>query len=132
NIVCTLIGHLDDSGYLSVSTSELAVQMNLEQSESKRGLDILQKMEPVGIGARNLQECLLLQVDHYYPEETTIKHIIREHLHLLANRKWQELARKMNVSLSEVKSAYKCIQTLHPKPGNLLSTDNRELFNPVV
>ena len=132
NIVCTLIGHLDDSGYLSVSTSELAVQMNLDESEIKRGLDILQNMEPVGIGARNLQECLLLQVDHYYPEETTIKHIIRDHLHLLANRKWQELARKMNVSLSEVKSAYKCIQTLHPKPGNLLSTRHSEYVYPDV
>src|SRR5699024_10407942 len=106
NIVCTLIGHLDDSGYLSVSTSELAVQMNVEGSEDSRGRDIFQKMGPVGIGDLNLQECILLQVDQYYPEESTIKHIIRDHLHLLANRKGQELGRKMNVSLSEVKSAY--------------------------
>ncbi|HEX6594236.1 MAG TPA: RNA polymerase factor sigma-54 [Bacillota bacterium] len=131
-IVTTLIQHLDENGYLVLNTKEIALQMKTKDSAIENGLQLLQQLEPVGVGARSLQECLLLQLNYFYPREMIAKQIIHHYLHVLADRKWEIIADKMNISLAEVKHAYECIQTLHPKPGSLLSSTQSEYVYPDV
>src|SRR5699024_9579808 len=71
----------------------------------------------IGVGARDLKECLLLQAQAYYPDESLVEYVITDHLELLANKKWQEISRLLHVPLTGVKRISDIIQTLDPKPG---------------
>lgn len=122
-----IIFNLDDCGYFRITDH------NPFDAESiERGIHLLQQIGPVGIGARNLQECLLLQIIYDFPEEKLVKILIENHLNLLANRKWNELARYMKISLEEVKETYEFIQTLNPKPFFGISDESVEYLNPDI
>jgi len=116
-----LILNLDDNGYLQITTSEVAQQLKISQEKAEKSIQTLQQLEPIGVGARNLQECLLLQAKAYYPDEPIICEIITDHLELLGNKKWQELSRLLNISLTKIKKVADCIQTLDPKPCSGMS-----------
>lgn len=122
-----LIYNLDDSGYLSEMDYEVFDEITIE-----RGIQLLQQIGPVGIGARSLKECLLLQIFYEYPEEKLAKFLIENHLDLLVNRKWNEIARCMKISLADVKEIYDFIQTLNPKPCFGISDGSVEYLNPDI
>lgn len=122
-----LIYNLDDSGYLSEMDYVVFDELTIE-----RGIQLLQQIGPIGIGARSLKECLLLQISHEYPEEKLAKFLIENHLDLLVNRKWNEIARRMKISLTDVKNIYDFIQTLNPKPCLGISDGSVEYVNPDI
>ncbi|WP_172372635.1 RNA polymerase factor sigma-54 [Sporosarcina jiandibaonis] len=122
-----LIHNLKDNGYLSLTENEYYTE-----SEIDRGIQLLQQVGPIGIGARSLQECLLLQITYNYPEESLAASLIENHLDLLANRKWNEIARCMKLSLAEVKNIYDFIKTLNPNPCTLFSDSSVEYLNPDI
>lgn len=132
SIIHYLILNLDDNGYLPLSLMELSTQLELGEEAILNGIKLLQQLEPVGVGARNLRECLLLQVKHYYPEEQFAERIIAEHLDRLADKKWHEIANRLETSLSEVKTAFDIIRTLDPKPCTILSNETTEYLNPDI
>ncbi|TXL67497.1 RNA polymerase factor sigma-54 [Cerasibacillus terrae] len=111
-----IILNLDDNGYLTFSTQELASQLNKNEVKIKTTLPLLHKLEPIGVGARNLKECLLLQAEHYFPEKPLIKHIIEHYLTELADKKWHDISQKSELTLTEVKQIAKAISTLNPRP----------------
>lgn len=122
-----IIYNLDDSGYFLIKEYEPFNDATIE-----RGIHLLQQIGPAGIGARNLQECLLLQVIYDFPEEKLAKTLIEKHLDLLANRKWNEIARYMKIPLATVKELYDFILTLNPKPFFGISNESVEYLNPDI
>ncbi|KZE38812.1 hypothetical protein AV656_07880 [Bhargavaea cecembensis] len=106
-----LIGQLDDNGYLQLSSDD-----QIGEEELSRGIRLLQKVGPPGIGARNLQECLLLQLED---GEDHASRLIHDHFDLLSQRKWKDIARSMEISIDEVKIAVDRIRSLNPRPCEL-------------
>lgn len=116
NILKKIIYNLDDNGYFPYFTDFMS------EKEFLSGLSKLQEIAPKGIGARNLKECLLLQIDS---NNKIIYEIIDKYLEDLANKKWNIIARKMKITLKQVQEAFNFIKTLNPRPGaGLLQTQS--------
>ena len=112
-----IIGNLDEAGYLVASIEEIAAMGGWPEAEIERVVSLVQGFDPVGVAARDLQECLLLQVHHLGLDNTPSDVIIREHLRLLQNHQVLELARRLAMSVDEVKDHIEIIRHLDPAPG---------------
>lgn len=123
-----LIGSLDDDGLLrkrlSDLSDEMAVKLNIDAStmEIAEVLHILQQFDPAGVGARNLQECLLLQIDRRPDSKAKkIMHkIVAEKFDLFANRKWEQIGKSMKLSELQVEALKRELRKLNPRPGSSL------------
>jgi RNA polymerase sigma-54 factor len=112
-----IIGNLDEDGYLKISLEDICSETGLPIEMVERVLRIIQLFDPVGVGARDLKECLLIQLKQMNPRETLAERIVSEHLSLLKNRNYPAIAKRMGVSLDRVNRAASLISKLDPKPG---------------
>jgi len=113
-----IIGNLDDDGYFRSSLEELAQQSELPAADLQRALELIHDFDPIGVGARDLQECLLIQVRHLDLQGTLIEKIIQDHLADLEKRRYPNIAKALNVALEDVMEASQLIiHDLEPKPG---------------
>src|SRR5919205_1434638 len=94
-----IIGNLDDDGYLVASFEELAAMGPWPVAEVERALRLVQGFDPIGVAARDLQECLLLQLRHLGMGGTPAEKIVVDHMQLLKNHQVPELARKLGMSI---------------------------------
>ncbi|KMK74414.1 RNA polymerase factor sigma-54 [Alkalihalobacillus pseudalcaliphilus] len=115
--VAFIIQHLNDDGYLAFPLSELSYDLGISETEAEETLAIVQKLDPLGVGARNLQECLLIQLRGRKNRSPLTEKIITFHLESLANKKWKQIAKECEISLVDVQRVYDDIQTLQPRPG---------------
>jgi RNA polymerase sigma-54 factor len=113
-----IIGNLDDDGYLVASVDEIANMGPWPVADVENVLRMVQTFDPIGVAARDLQECLTLQVRHLHLDGTPSERIVTEHLRLLQNHQIPELARKLALPLDELKHHIEIIQQLDPKPGS--------------
>ncbi|WP_099159247.1 RNA polymerase factor sigma-54 [Virgibacillus ndiopensis] len=127
-----LILNLDDNGYLSITNEEIGTQLAIPEQVVENSIKFLQNLEPIGVGARNLKECLLLQVKAYYPKEQLVACVIKDYFELLANKKWKKISENLNISLMEIKRITDCIQTLDPKPCSKLSIIETSYLYPDI
>ncbi|AXI10313.1 RNA polymerase sigma-54 factor [Oceanobacillus zhaokaii] len=132
NILIYLVNNLDANGYLPLNATEISSLLRIDEETVQHGIALLQQLEPIGVGARNFSECLLLQLKYHYPEEKVTEQIIMHHLENLANKKWQAIASTLKISLSEVKSAFDLIRTLNPRPCILDSRETEYLFPDII
>ena len=116
-IGATIIGNLDDDGYLVASIDEIAAQGGWTVPDVEQTLALVQTFDPIGVGARDLQECLLLQLQNVGLGGTATEVLVRDHLRLLQNHRIPELARLMNLEPEEIKQHIEVIRHLDPKPG---------------
>ncbi|PLT29037.1 RNA polymerase factor sigma-54 [Peribacillus deserti] len=112
-----LILNLDQNGYLRASLDDVAGLAGCGIPVVENCLQELQRLEPAGIGARNLQECLLLQAQRMGHEMKHAKLILKEHFLLFAEKKWKELARKLGISLRDIQDVQDYVLTFNPRPG---------------
>jgi RNA polymerase sigma-54 factor len=112
-----IIGNLDEDGYLVASIDEIAAQGGWTVPEVERALELIQTFDPIGVGARDLQECLLLQLRSVGLAGTPTETLVRDHLRLLQNHRIPELAKLLNLEPEEVKQHIDVIRHLDPKPG---------------
>lgn len=117
-----LVGCIDDNGYLCGTLSEAAAQLGANEIVVGNVLQIIQTFDPVGVGARSLQECLLIQLEQkildYKSEEFDLAvAIINEHLDQVASGRFKQIADKQHCTMHEVQQAVDIIRTLNPKPG---------------
>lgn len=113
-----IIGNLDDNGYLRATLDELAQQSGLPVGEMERALGLIQSFDPLGVGARDLRECLLIQARQLDLQGTLVEKIILGHLPDLEKRKYQHIAKVLTVTPQEVMEASRVIiHELEPKPG---------------
>jgi RNA polymerase sigma-54 factor len=131
-IGAAIIGNLDDDGYLVASFEELAAMGSWPIEEVERALRLVQSFDPIGIAARDLQECLLLQLRHAGLEGTPAEVIVTEHLRQLQNHQVPELARKLGLTIDDLKEHIEIIRNLDPKPGSRYNPTQSQYVIPDV
>jgi RNA polymerase sigma-54 factor len=112
-----LLDNMDENGYMTIDSKEAAVLLGENKDEVQLVLDMIKWMEPAGIGAGSLQECLLLQVERRLDAPFLAEMILRSHFIEFANKTWKPLAKKLGVELKDIQQAADFIRTLNPKPG---------------
>jgi RNA polymerase sigma-54 factor len=112
-----LIGNIDDYGYLMATAEELAASTNLPADKILQVLKVIQGFEPAGVGARDLRECLMLQLERAGKDDTLEYRIIRDHMEELGRRKIPDLARGTGQAVEVVQAALARIARLEPRPG---------------
>src|SRR6187397_1352050 len=127
-----IIGNLDDDGTLVATVEELASMGPWAIEEVERALSVIQGFDPVGVAARDLQECLLLQLRHHGHAGTPAERIVSEHMQLLKNHQVPELARKLGMSIDELKPHIELIRHLDPKPGSRHNPSQSQYVIPDV
>ncbi len=116
-IGASIVYNLNDDGYLETPLNELAAQLETDPENVERVLKRVQRLDPPGVAARDLRECLLLQLEALGMEESLAAHIVRDHLDLLEKHRYGEIAKQLSVSVEMVGQAHKVIALLEPKPG---------------
>jgi RNA polymerase sigma-54 factor len=127
-----IIGNLDDDGYLVASVEEIAAMGEWPVADVERALQHVQTFDPIGVAARDLQECLWLQIRHLQLEGTPTEKIVTEHLRLLQNHQVPEIARKLGISLEDLKEHVEIIRNLDPKPGSRYNPSQSQYVIPDV
>jgi RNA polymerase sigma-54 factor len=127
-----IIGNLDDDGYLVASVEEIAAMGEWLVTDVERALQHLQTFDPIGVAARDLQECLWLQLRHLGLEGTPTEKIVTEHLRLLQNHQVPEIARKLGMSIEDLKEHVEIIRNLDPKPGSRYNPSQSQYVIPDV
>lgn len=119
-----LIGSIDSNGYLCVDLDEVASRLNVPREKVDEALELIQSFHPHGVGARDLAECLLLQLRHYGKESQMARDIIYKHLEDLGRCKLNKIAQALGVTVQEVQGIGDLIKTLDPRPGLQYSNSN--------
>ncbi|MBN1557125.1 MAG: RNA polymerase factor sigma-54 [Lentisphaerae bacterium] len=127
-----IIGSINNDGYLLTGLEELAASTNTDLRTLEDLLSLVQDFHPTGVGARDLRECLLLQLERLGKTDALPGAIVRDHLQQLAGRKFPEIARALKVPVEEVQAAANFIATLDPKPGRLYSDEQANYVLPEV
>jgi RNA polymerase sigma-54 factor len=127
-----LIGSLDENGYLTESPSNLSLQLNIPYPKFLEALEILKTFNPSGIGAKDLQECLLIQLQRNQREDSLAYSIIDKAYPLLLRRRIQEIAKKLKVSDEAIQKALEEIASMDPAPGKRFSADSNTVIEPDI
>src|SRR5438045_2075557 len=127
-----IIGNLDDDGYLVASVEEIAAMGDWPVGEVERALQHVQTFDPIGVAARDLQECLWLQIRQLGLEGTPTEKIVTEHLRLLQNHQVPEIARRMGMPIEDLKEHIEIIRNLDPKPGSRYNPQQSHYVIPDV
>lgn len=127
-----LVGSLDDRGFLTQSPPDIALQAGLPLEAVQEALKQLKTFEPAGIGAKDLPECLLLQLTAKGRGTSLAARMIRDHFELLTRRRIPELARKLGANPEEVQGAIEEIGKLDPAPGRRFAEDSNRVVVPDV
>jgi RNA polymerase sigma-54 factor len=128
-----IVGNLDDDGQLVATVEELAAMGPWPIEEVERALKLVQSFDPIGVAARDLQECLLLQIRHLEDMAGTVaEKIVTEHMRLLQNHQIPELARKLGMSIDDLKPHIERIRHLDPKPGSRYNAAQSQYVIPDV
>ena len=112
-----LIGNIDDYGYLKASLEELTVSTSVPAEKISEVLSVIQTFDPPGVGARDLRECLMLQLERSKQENTLEYRIVRDYMEALGKRRIPEIARGTACEVDEVQEALERIARLEPRPG---------------
>src|SRR3984957_7218905 len=121
-----IIGNIDDAGFLKVQLVEVAQSARVEYSVAQETLDLIQTFDPVGVAARDLRECLLIQIRRLGKGEDIEAQVVGNYLNELGRKKYQDIARGLKVPLERIQAAAQFIATLQPRPGSSFSSDNKQ------
>ncbi len=132
NIGSLIIGNLDKDGYLKATLEDLAAQAEVTVEDIEEVLFLMQTFDPVGVCARDLTECLLLQANSLGLKNTLVTRIIAEHLPHLENKNYKAICRALKVGLDEVIAAVDIITGMEPKPGRQYSEDEPQYITPDI
>ncbi|MFN0085737.1 MAG: RNA polymerase factor sigma-54 [Blastocatellia bacterium] len=127
-----IVGNLNDDGYLDCSLEEIAALGQWPMETVTAAHEIVQQLDPTGVGARDLQECLLLQLKALGYGDRLAARVIRDHFSQLYNHKLPELARTLGVSIEQLGQELKIIRLLEPKPGRKYAIPNTQYIEPEV
>ena len=127
-----LIGNIDDDGYLQCQTEEVAMVFGGEEEQISVVLEVIQSFDPPGVGARDLQESLLIQLHHLELDDSLAWKIVQQYLSQLDERYFQKIAKSFGVTINDVIAAVGLIRTLDPKPGSRFNSPRVEYIVPDV
>lgn len=118
-----LVESIDDNGYLTADIAKVARCFKTTEENVEKVLDVIQTFEPLGVGARNLPECLIIQLAAKGLLDETIEYIILNHLEDLGENRLNKVAKKLGISVNQVQMICDLIRTLEPKPGRSFAND---------
>lgn len=137
-IATAIIDAIDDQGYLRSSCEDILDSLGIEEvelAEVEVVLKRVQQFDPIGIASRNLQECLLIQLNAFDKNTAWLpeaKMLLQQHIDLLANRDFRQLIKESKLTEAELKEVMRLIHSLEPRPGNLIVTNEAEYVVPDV
>ncbi len=118
-VAAYLVGNLDHNGYLQGELEELAPALGAKVRELEEALKVIQRLEPTGVGCRNLQECLLLQLKKMENPPELALQIVKNYLPAAADERYSYIASCLDCEEEAVSEAIEFIRTLNPKPGSV-------------
>ena len=127
-----IIGNIDDNGFLQSTPEEMALSSGIAKEDFEKMLALIQSFYPPGVGARDLRECLLIQLQREGKESNLEYKIISEHMEDLGKRRFPEIARRMNISVEEVQKCANNIAQLNPRPGQAFAAAPQNYVLPDV
>ncbi len=128
-----IIGNLDEDGYLRANVEEIAARCEVEKADVEQVLALVQSFDPLGVAARSLSECLLLQLRADPTPDPLSIEIVEEHFDALSKRRYADIARALKRPLDRVMEAIEEIMALEPKPGRRFGgSDSRYIVPDVV
>lgn len=116
-IGCLILGNINDDGYLDETIEALAKELSISTNDVEFVLSEIQQFDPVGVGARDIKECLLIQLKHLGISEPLVLDLVRHHIHDIERANFQAICKATGRSPDEVMSAIRIIAALEPKPG---------------
>lgn len=140
-----LIGNIDEDGYLRASIEEIAEEARASVKKVDSVLSLIQTFDPIGVGARDLRECLLIQLRYLHKtplgsdyahggasQESLLELIVNHHLHDLQKKRYAAIAKAVGHSVEQVGEAVRIIEGLEPKPGRPYFSDTNQIIVPDV
>jgi len=127
-----IIGNIDDNGFLQITPEEMALNTGLPQEDFENMLTLIQSFYPPGVGARDLRECLLIQLKREGRQASLEYKIISEHMQDLGKRRFPEIARRMGISVEQVQKCANNIARLDPRPGAIFAQAPQNYVLPDV
>jgi RNA polymerase sigma-54 factor len=127
-----IIGNIDDNGFLQSTPEEMALNSGIPKEAFEKMLALIQSFYPSGVGARDLRECLLIQLARGGKERSLEYKIVSEHMEDLGRRRFPEIARRMGISVEEVQKAADNIARLNPRPGQVFAAAPQNYVLPDV
>ena len=112
-----IIGNINNDGYLDATLEDIAVSFPCEIEDVENVITLIQSFDPVGVAARDLRECLLIQAKHFNLDNTIVTKIISDHLGHLENKNYKLIAKALKIKIDDVLAAVTIIRDLEPKPG---------------
>lgn len=137
-IATAIIEAIDDSGYLTVSAEDILESIGnseVELDEIEAVLKRINMFDPIGVGARSVPECLLIQLNQFDPQTPWLKEckmVISEHIELLGNRDYRQLMRKTRLKEDQLREIMRLIQSLNPRPGDMVVKGDDQYVIPDV
>ena len=114
-----IIGNIDDNGFLQTTPEEMAMNTGIPQEDFELMLTLVQSFHPPGVGARDLRECLLIQLKRDGREKSLEYRVVSDHMVDLGKRRFPEIARRMGITVEQVQKAANNIAQLDPRPGQI-------------
>jgi RNA polymerase sigma-54 factor len=127
-----IIGNIDENGYLRASIEEIIEAAETQREIAEKALSLIQGFDPLGVGARNVMECLLLQLNALRLSGTLVEKIIINNMDELEKKEYPQIAQRYNLPLKDILNAVKIIEGLEPKPGRNFSNDSTNYVVPDV
>ncbi|HLJ74257.1 MAG TPA: RNA polymerase factor sigma-54 [Thermoanaerobaculia bacterium] len=127
-----IIGNIDEDGYLRASDEEVMAAGQYTAEEVDTALKVIQSMDPIGVGARDLRECLLLQLQFLEIDEPLVEMIIRDHWDMFMQRHFAQLAKALSIDMKTLEGIVEIIKHLDPKPGRKYSNERAIYVEPDV
>ncbi len=129
---CLIIGNLDRNGYLKTTIEEIAEEVGCTPEKVEDVLKKIQLFDPVGVAARDLKECLLVQMDHLGINAPLVLELVSEHLNHIERHNYQAMAKATGQSLEEIAQAIEIITNLEPCPGRQFSSEEIQYIVPDI
>jgi RNA polymerase sigma-54 factor len=131
-IAMLIIGNLTPDGYLEEPLGDLAEEAGVTVELAEGVLTKVQEFDPVGVGARSLEECLMIQARHIGADDDVVVGILKKHLPNLEKKNYQAIAKDLNQPLDEIYEAAKVVMSFDPKPGRQYTSEEPTYITPDV
>jgi RNA polymerase sigma-54 factor len=127
-----IIGNIDEDGYLRASNDEIAASGNYDMAEVEKAVTAIQSLDPIGVGARDLRECLLLQLEFLEIDVPYVEEIVRDHWDEFMQRKFVQISKTLGIDMKTLEGIVEVIKHLDPKPGRKYSNERAIYVEPDV
>jgi len=127
-----IIGNINADGYLTVPVDEIAASLSVPIPQVEKALSLVQSLDPTGVGARNLQECLLIQIRAADLCGSLAEKLVQSYLPLIQQKKFKEISKELGCEYEDISKALETIRHFSPKPGEKYGSEKPVYVQPDV